>query len=299
MIRIDRSRVGVPPSLQFAMSDPHGECAVVRGTYPAPPAKPAKAFKFAAYKSNDVKNAIELLFHDKCAYCETHHGAGGPVDIEHFRPKGAIKEDPNHQGYWWFAMDWNNLLYSCLDCNRMRGQVLVRPGMTHEQVEIERQKTKRQNAGKKDSFPIRNARLQPEQNDIASEDALLLDPTRCDPSDHLTFVADENDRCLVIAKGPPNNPDPYGQMSIQVFGLNRSALVDARSMLWKKLRVQSEFLKEALDEHAAATTDQAKSKALDRARRIWLELESWAAPEQPYSGMTATFLDKLKAELGW
>lgn len=299
MIHVHRAAVVAPPSLAVAMADAKGERALVRADYPKPPAKPAKAYKFAAYKADDVKIAIETLFGNKCAYCETHHGAGGPVDIEHFRPKGVVLDDKNHQGYWWIAMDWDNLLYSCLDCNRMRGQVIVTPGMTHEQVEKERQKKKRTNAGKKDAFPIRGARLQPEQFEFATEDALLIDPTQIDPASHLTFVADANDRCLAVATGTPTVPDVYGQTSIQVFGLNRSVLVDARSMLWKKLRVQSEFIKEDLDDYSDAVTPQDKAKALDRAKRRWREIESWAQADQAYSGMVSVFLAQLKDDLGW
>lgn len=299
MIHVDRASVATPLSLASAMGDPNGERALVRANYPAPPAKPTKTYKFAAYKANDVKIAIEALFRNKCAYCETHHGAGGPVDIEHFRPKGAVLDDKTHQGYWWIAMAWDNLLYSCLDCNRMRGQVIVTPGMTHEQVEMERQKKKRTNAGKKDAFPIRGARLQPEQFAFATEDALLIDPTQANPGNHLTFVADGNDRCLAVATGTPAVPDVYGQTSIQVFGLNRSVLVDARSMLWKKLRVQSEFIKEDLDDYTDAATPADKAKALDRATRRWREIESWAEADQAYSGMATVFLAQLKVGLGW
>ncbi|MEF9674035.1 hypothetical protein QNM99_25505 [Pseudomonas sp. PCH446] len=45
------------------------------------------------------------------------------MDVEHYRPKGAVSEDASHPGYWWVAMDWDNLLPSCIDCNRKRKQV--------------------------------------------------------------------------------------------------------------------------------------------------------------------------------
>lgn len=301
MIFVDRKPGTVPPSLAYALADEKGELAKVRAAYPKPPAalKPAKSYDFKAYKADDVKRAIESLFHDKCAYCETHHGAGGPVDIEHFRPKGGVLEDDAHPGYWWLAMAWENLLYSCLDCNRMRGQVIVEPGMTPTQVELARQRPRRSNAGKKDSFPIQGVRCQPEASDLASEYALLIDPTLIRPENHLTFFAGADDRCLAVAQDTPRGPDPLGATSILVFGLNRSALVDARSMLWKKLRVQAEFIQEDLDDYEVAETEAQEQKALGRAKRRWKELESWATPEQPYSAMVTVFLARLKAEIGW
>ncbi len=297
MIPVDRAAVPAPPSLHTAMTNQNGERAAARAHYGPPP--PAKAYGFTAYKGTDVKLAIEDLFHNKCAYCETHHGAGGPVDIEHYRPKGAVADDPAHPGYWWLAMAWDNLLYSCLDCNRMRGQIIVTPGMTQEEVQRLRQDAERTNAGKKDAFPIRGARLQPEDDAYHLEDALLIDPTRANPGQHLTFVADAEDRCLAIATGTADAPDPYGQASIQIYGLNRSVLVDARTMLWKKLRVQGEFIKDFLDEFVDATTAEAKERAKGRAVRHWAEIESWADPTQPYSAMVRVFLNNLKQELGW
>eukprot|EP01034_Spumella_vulgaris_P009128 gene9128-11597_t len=80
------------------------------------------SFEFAAYKHEEVKRRLDALFHGKCAYCETFYSASAPVDVEHYRPKGAVSENPNHPGYWWLAMSWDNLLPSCIDCNRKRNQ---------------------------------------------------------------------------------------------------------------------------------------------------------------------------------
>ena len=47
-----------------------------------------------------MKRRLDLLFHGKCAYCETFYSASAPVDVEHYRPKGAVSEDPSHPGYY-------------------------------------------------------------------------------------------------------------------------------------------------------------------------------------------------------
>ena len=86
-----------------------------------------ESFEFAAYKADEVKRRLEELFHGKCAYCETYYSASAPVDVEHYRPKGAVSEDDKHPGYWWLAMAWDNLLPSCIDCNRKRKQIVVKP----------------------------------------------------------------------------------------------------------------------------------------------------------------------------
>src|SRR4051812_22350680 len=83
----------------------------------------------SVYKS--AKPFLDKLFGGKCAYCEVIIEASHPTEVEHYRPKGAVKDEeeevvtiqtPNgaedHPGYWWLAYEWNNLLPSCIDCNR-------------------------------------------------------------------------------------------------------------------------------------------------------------------------------------
>ena len=48
------------------------------------------SFTFGAYKLDPVKDALNLAFHFKCAYCESFFGATQPLDVEHFRPKSGV-----------------------------------------------------------------------------------------------------------------------------------------------------------------------------------------------------------------
>jgi hypothetical protein len=125
MIHIDRSRVPVPPSLLDA-----GVKERERATaFYADPGNQSNSFPFKAYKADDVVAALEQLFRGKCAYCESSYAQTQPADIEHFRPKGAVMierpgERPHRRkpGYYWLAAEWDNLLPSCIDCNRARTQ---------------------------------------------------------------------------------------------------------------------------------------------------------------------------------
>lgn len=56
-----------------------------------------------SYKHESVRRALEKLFHDKCAYCESSTLAGADWDVEHYRPKGRVAERPDHPGYYWLA----------------------------------------------------------------------------------------------------------------------------------------------------------------------------------------------------
>ena len=58
--------------------------------YFGPPRASAKAFPFAIYKHKEVKNELERLFRGKCAYCETFYASAQSMDVEHYRPKGAV-----------------------------------------------------------------------------------------------------------------------------------------------------------------------------------------------------------------
>ena len=68
----------------------------------------------------EARPALNELFLNKCAYCESSLIATGG-EVEMFRPKlGAIGNDrsdksPDH--YWWLAYEWENLYLACRDCN--------------------------------------------------------------------------------------------------------------------------------------------------------------------------------------
>src|SRR5262249_10068634 len=79
----------------------------------------------------EQREAIFEAYYKKCAYCEGHFRLVESGDVEHFRPKGAVKEGPGrfayvgvgkgrtkHPGYYWLAYEPTNLLPSCSLCNR-------------------------------------------------------------------------------------------------------------------------------------------------------------------------------------
>jgi hypothetical protein len=72
------------------------------------------------YGHDHVRAALEKLFCDKCAYCESKITPGFAWEVEHFRPKKSVAERPDHPGYYWLAYEWTNLLPSCTLCNQRR-----------------------------------------------------------------------------------------------------------------------------------------------------------------------------------
>lgn len=118
MRRVDRGEDPAPQALG-ALTGRLSELDRARAHYTPFDAKKG-AFAFAAYKAPEVKARLEALFHGKCAYFETVYAASAPVDVEHYRPKGAVEGEPAHPVYWWLGMVWP--LPSCIDCNRRRKQ---------------------------------------------------------------------------------------------------------------------------------------------------------------------------------
>ncbi|MBK8840968.1 MAG: hypothetical protein IPO30_20550 [Hyphomonadaceae bacterium] len=186
------------------------------------------SYEFKAYKGDDVRQELERLFDRKCAYCETLYVASQPVDVEHYRPKGAV-EKTTHPGYWWIAMAWDNLLPSCIDCNRRRRQIDVKLGMTLEEVGRLIAESPATSSGKKDAFPVRTTHCLPEDVQFSTEDPLLIDPTRTDPATHISFVVSDK-LSVVVPRLTAAVPDAYGRASIPLYGLNRLGLVQAREV---------------------------------------------------------------------
>lgn len=163
------------------------------------------------YRHIHVRIALEKLFYEKCAYCETKITAGSDWDVEHFRPKGSVAENSAHPGYYWLTYEWANLYPSCTHCNQRRKD---RPRWNDP--------TMTGAGGKGDQFPLEreDARAMSHLDDIRQEQPLLLDPCSDRPEDHLGFD--------VTGQIANINGSRKGIVSIGVFHLTRRRLRDAR-----------------------------------------------------------------------
>ena len=63
------------------------------------------------YKTPSVQSELERIYYCKCAYCEKDI-KDEDKHIDHYRPK---------KRYYWLAYSWDNLLFSCGQCNRSKG----------------------------------------------------------------------------------------------------------------------------------------------------------------------------------
>lgn len=242
-------------------------------------------FNFSVYKNQQIKDTLLKLTHKKCSYCESPIGPTQPVDVEHFRPKSI---------YYWLAADWDNLLSSCIDCNRARKQKV--PGQS-ERILL----------GKKDQFPLRkmtageddqiteSRRLKSDDTAIHSEPRLLLDPAIDKPEAHLDFLAEGGLVRPRLLNGqdqpdPNGSPSQMGEASIKVYALQREGLVFARYEKLHRLISQIKRVFEAMDVYKA-------DKTADNLAKVKLEMDDvdlLCANEKSYTGMCLQYRDQFK-----
>lgn len=288
MRRVDRSLVPVPKSLKGTFCRGTRELVAARAHYAS---GNTKAFKFSVYKRKDVVDALETLFHGKCAYCESTYGHIGPVDVEHFRPKGLVAEEPTHQGYWWLAATWQNLLPSCIDCNRRRKhlhQTIVPPSAT----------PRLQCTGKHNAFPLVNPgnRAMSRSANLAAEDPLLIDPTSRDPDLHLRWILDTPLSIVAPVNDVSGNADGYGAVSIKSYGLNRQKLVEERTKLKRQLDTDAEDIRFLLSE--ASSTELPRGKRwIDRAILKIKEMQKRSEASEIYAAYAGKYIDQFLDQL--
>jgi uncharacterized protein (TIGR02646 family) len=141
----------------------------------------------------DVKGLLHAMQGRICAYCGTSTDV---LDVEHFRPKGAIEDDEAHGGYWWLAYESSNYFLACASCNRSR---------------------------KKTTFPMLAGATRctySTRDAIAAEKRTLLDPAE-DPVEEWLIIEPDD----VTAKLVPNPDLDVGarsrvQDAIDLLGLN-------------------------------------------------------------------------------
>ena len=283
MILRSRSLVTCPAVLNAANSLAASERARAQTHYTAVP-PPTRNMTFRAYAEVEVKDRLNKLFGYKCAYCEGDFGPMMPVDVEHFRPKGGVIEPSGalrFPGYWWLASTWENLLPSCIDCNRSRWQ------------KVGNARFKR---GKENLFPLHGgASPAADEAGIAGEQPLLINPSEDQPNDHLrhAFFQLPNGRKESVVQpvlDTAGAEDQMGRVSIDTYGLNRDRLVTSRRKTIERM-ISAIDSAEAMFEFAESEADAAKAARM-RARgrraikRIARDFLHW---KNPYSAASRAY----------
>jgi uncharacterized protein (TIGR02646 family) len=159
-----------------------------------------RAFEFdsSLYGAKPVKDVLIEAQHGKCAFCESQIRHIDHGDVEHYRPKGGVRQvnaDPLEQpGYFWLAYVWENLFLACALCNQ---------------------------SFKKNLFPLADPtrRARSHLDDLAAEQPMLIHPADEEPN---AFIGFREEMAF------PIGDDPRARTTIEVLGLNREELAEFR-----------------------------------------------------------------------
>lgn len=165
-----------------------------------------------------VRDAFERYSDGKCWYVECK-SPGADNDIDHYRPKSSVAQDPTHPGYYWLAFDWKNLRLSCQRANRRRRDPEI--GET---------------GGKGDNFPLLNPerRARGPEDDLSIEIPAIVDPTNAADVAMLTFGPSGEVELVPECKGD-NSAEEKLEASRLYLHLNWPKFREARVMLYNKI----------------------------------------------------------------
>ena len=153
-------------------------------------------------KDDKVKSFLHQSQYGKCCYCERKRDQKGEPDIEHFRPKAKLKEDPKHSGYWWLAYSWDNLLIACKKCNNRKGM----------------------------NFPLKDEskRAFSEDDDLTKEEHVLINPLTENPEDFIMYDIPKDDKNPLMVKAI--GKCERGNKTVKVLtGINDKELLTERA----------------------------------------------------------------------
>jgi uncharacterized protein (TIGR02646 family) len=215
--------------------------------------------KRSIYAHQTVKAALLEAQHHKCAFCESRvtHIAYG--DVEHYRPKAGYQQREGdalrRPGYYWLAYSWDNLLFVCQLCNQER---------------------------KGNLFPLRRprARARSHSDNLNAEEPLLIDPSRLDPSDYIRF----RDQYAV-----PVRNRREGKTTIDVLGLNREKLAEARAERLQSLRVLHDLCKHLRREIARSPSPELAERLRQHEASLWAHADDQAQ----YAAMARAYLGTI------
>ena len=282
MISVNRTSVTPPQDLVGDDCPGAKELAKALAFYARAENRTASYGKYKAYKAESVVKALKELFHGKCAYCESAYSATQPVDVEHYRPKGAIiiKDALTPPGYYWLAATWENLLPSCIDCNRERTQ------------EFPDRRTGK--VGKANKFPLRGRKKHASKPGLEKREhsyRLLLNPCEDKPEKHLEFTEEGMVREALDASGRPSE---MGKISIEVYGLQRIGLAQKRMSHAIRVRALIKSIKLLESKIIEYPNDPDFVTQLKEEMAL---LKGYMQPDQEYAGMVRQLVAKLYREV--
>lgn len=176
------------------------------------------------YKSNSVKENLEIIYKGKCAFCN-QIPKGSPLQVEHFRPKNGIRNE-THTGYYWLGYEWTNLLFACGNCNTTKNNYFP---LLPNVIRVPSPSWITPN-----NFDLNDCLAN--SSILKDEKYFLINPEIDKPDKHLFYEAD----------GKISYFDTRGELSIKRYSLNRDELyLDGRKKLLDEVlkKIGNRFLK--------------------------------------------------------
>ncbi|MHA7630565.1 HNH endonuclease family protein [Corallococcus sp. M7] len=227
-----------------------------------PPEERDKAIEKSSKIWSALKKDLADLSDKKCWYCESKQIRSDNA-VDHFRPKGAIFESPDHPGYWWLAFTWRNYRYTCGFCNS--------PHVDH---------TNGTQGGKHHHFPLLDEKLRAKgpSDDLEKERPLLLDPTSSFDPGLLAFNPDGRP---VPAYSEKKNSFLHhrAKISIKAYHLDHVPLCEERVDACQSARRLIEQGNKYFDRYQSTYDDT----ALDELMRVVDELQTLIAHDAEYT----------------
>jgi len=224
-----------------------------------------------AYVWAELKASLATLSNNKCWYCETEQERSDN-HVDHFRPKNQVAECKGHRGYWWLAFEWTNYRFCCTYCNSRR-------------VDEEHGS----DGGKQDHFPLfeEGDRAYCPEDDIASEDPCLLDPTVAMDPVLLWF----NDEGRIVPKYPDNVRGKLrAEKSIELYHLNYFATEQKRLRSYRDIRDSVAAGKRAFRRAMCAATRAERESAEELLIEVIERLMKAIASDRQFSVAARTYL---------
>jgi len=207
------------------------------------------------YGHSEVKEALMKAHYNKCCYCERCFDDPANLHIEHYRPKGAVKQKQSDKetfpGYYWLAYDWDNLFLSCHPCN---------------------------SSHKGDLFPLANPACRTASGlshryDISKEKPLFVNPASDDPREHIRFK-----------KHVPYHVTKKGRITIKELKLDTHTPI-------LKARLEKIALLDAMRQVVELSEKQSNNIELaDIAQKFRVQLAAAILPSAPLSSMAKDHL---------
>jgi uncharacterized protein (TIGR02646 family) len=290
MIKIDRNKVPIPDILtNNPKKRGFKETAKAILYYDVPEPDKLKSYKkFKIYGTPEVKGALIKLFNGKCAYCESTFLHVYIGDVEHFRPKGAIKIGDNLKkpGYYWLAADWDNLLLSCRNCNQKSKQFTFGESVKNS-------------IGKMNQFPLsdesKRVRKHNHSNGIEQEEPvrLIINPCKENPENYFKYSTRTG---VILPKSRAKHKKNMAKNSIEVFALQRVPLVQERERKAIEIKAQMQRIKQALknvSEHLD-NNDRTIKRYYNRILKKELKkLYNFLSVKEEYVGLARQMINKF------